>query len=225
MSISYELWCAERRNIRKFARSLSSSVPEQYIGFYLQKAFAENLEYQKRFDWLGYRSLDIYVPSLKLAIEYDGEYYHTERRYLDNTKTNICKEHGIVFITQIGKRLNSGMLHDGRAPDYDDWELNGDILIWYPLLNRAVEISSMGIRVDAESLAHQLKVSGCEDRKNLPFHKMLLDGELPLTVGGGIGQSRICMLMLAKAHIGEVQSSAWSDDMIAICEKNNIILL
>lgn len=95
MSISYEQWCAERRNIRKFARSLSSSVPEQYIGFYLQKAFAENLEYQKRFDWLGYRSLDIYVPSLKLAIEYDGEYYHTERRYLDNSKTNICKEHGI----------------------------------------------------------------------------------------------------------------------------------
>lgn len=137
----------------------------------------------------------------------------------------ICKEYGIVFITQIGKRLNSGMSHDGRAPDYDDWDLNGDILIWYPLLNRAVEISSMGIRVDAKSLARQLKISGCEDRKNLPFHKMLLENKLPLTIGGGIGQSRICMLMLAKAHIGEVQASAWSDEMIEICEKNNIILL
>lgn len=137
----------------------------------------------------------------------------------------VCKEYGVVFITQIGKRLNSGMPHDGRAPDYDDWNLNGDILVWYPVLNRAVEISSMGIRVDAMSLAQQLKESECEQRRELPFHKMLLNNELPLTMGGGIGQSRICMLMLSKAHIGEVQSSAWSNDMIKICEKNNITLL
>ena len=126
----------------------------------------------------------------------------------------ITERYGAVFLMQIGAPLRSGMPHDGRAPDYDDWSLNGDILIWYPVLGRAVELSSMGIRVDPQSLDAQLEVSGCEDRKTLPFHKALLAGELPLTMGGGIGQSRICMVLLGKRHIGEVQASVWSDEML-----------
>lgn len=137
----------------------------------------------------------------------------------------ICKEYKTVFLMKIGGALESGKPHDGRAPDYDDWNLNGDILVWYPVLNRAMEISSMGIRVNQESLDYQLKISGCEERRNLPFHKQLLNGELPLTMGGGIGQSRLCMLMLQKAHIGEVQSSIWPDEMIKECEEKGIILL
>lgn len=137
----------------------------------------------------------------------------------------ICKKHKTVFITQIGKKLSNGEPHDGRAPDYDDWDLNGDLLIWYPILDRAVEVSSMGIRVDEVSLSRQLKLSGCESRRNLPFHKALLNGELPLTMGGGIGQSRICMLLLHRAHIGEVQASSWSDEMIAKCAEHKISLL
>ena len=114
------------------------------------------------------------------------------------------KEHRVALITQIGGRLRSGIPHDGRAPDYDDWALNGDILFWNDVLGRAFEISSMGIRVDAESLSRQLTLAGCDDRRELPFHKMLLSDELPLTIGGGIGQSRLCMLMMGVAHIGEV---------------------
>jgi aspartate--ammonia ligase len=126
---------------------------------------------------------------------------------------------------QIGARLKSGTRHDGRAPDYDDWSLNGDILFWYPVLQCAVELSSMGIRVDEEALLHQLEISGCMCRKELPYHSSLLKGELPYTIGGGIGQSRICMYFLQKAHIGEVQSSIWPDSMISQCEKRNIKLL
>lgn len=137
----------------------------------------------------------------------------------------ICKEYKTVFISQIGAPLSNSERHDGRAPDYDDWQLNGDLLLWYPVLERAVEISSMGIRVDELSLAAQLKASGCESRKALPFHKALLNGKLPLTMGGGLGQSRICMLLLQRAHIGEVQASAWSDEMIAVCLQNGIHLL
>lgn len=137
----------------------------------------------------------------------------------------ICKEYKTVFITGIGGKLKNGAPHDGRAPDYDDWELNGDLLVWYPLLNRAVEVSSMGIRVDEASLARQLALAGCEERRGLPFHRALLNGELPLTMGGGIGQSRICMLLLHKAHIGEVQASVWPEGMIARCAQDDIILL
>ena len=126
---------------------------------------------------------------------------------------------------QIGGKLKSGKPHDGRAPDYDDWQLNGDLFFWDDVLGRALEISSMGIRVDAESLESQLKLSGCEERKSLPFHKMLLNDELPLTIGGGIGQSRLCMLMLGCAHIGEVQSSVWDEDTVRECEKAGINLL
>ena len=137
----------------------------------------------------------------------------------------VTKEYGTVFIEQIGKILSDGKPHDGRAPDYDDWELNGDILFYYPLLDRAVEISSMGIRVDAESLKKQLVLAGCEQRAELPFHQALLNNELPLTIGGGIGQSRLCMLMLEKAHIGEVHSSIWDEHTIRTCERHNVILL
>lgn len=140
-------------------------------------------------------------------------------------ENEITKEFGTVFLLQIGGKLKGGKPHDGRAPDYDDWELNGDILVWNPVLNRVFEISSMGIRVDAEALDRQLRLAGCDSRRGLEYHRMLLNDELPLTVGGGIGQSRICMLLLNKAHIGEVQCSVWPQDMVDECEKNGIRLL
>ena len=140
-------------------------------------------------------------------------------------ENNITKEHGCVFLMKIGDKLGSGKPHDGRAPDYDDWQLNGDILFWFEHLNCALEISSMGIRVDETALTEQLKKAGCEDRKELPYHKMLLNGELPYTIGGGIGQSRLCMLLLDRAHVGEVQASIWPADMRTECRKNNIFLL
>ena len=133
--------------------------------------------------------------------------------------------HKTACIMQIGGALRSGKPHDGRAPDYDDWDLNCDILFWNPVLGRSFEISSMGIRVDAESLKKQLKAAHCEERARLPFHQMLLAGELPLTIGGGIGQSRLCMLMMGCAHIGEVQSSIWDADTVRVCEENGIPLL
>ena len=135
------------------------------------------------------------------------------------------KEHKTACIMQIGGKLRSGKPHDGRAPDYDDWQLNCDILFWDEVLQRPLEISSMGIRVDRDTLDRQLKLSGCDDRRNLPFHKMLLNDELPLTIGGGIGQSRLSMLMMGCAHIGEVQSSIWDADTILTCEEAGIPLL
>ena len=137
----------------------------------------------------------------------------------------FLREHGTALIMQIGDKLRSGKPHDGRAPDYDDWQLNGDILFWNDVLGRAFEISSMGIRVDAESLDRQLTLAGCDDRRSLPFHKMLLNDQLPLTVGGGIGQSRLCMLMMGTAHIGEVQSSIWDEETVRVCGEKGILLL
>lgn len=137
----------------------------------------------------------------------------------------ICKEHGAVFVSQIGGKLKSGDIHDGRAPDYDDWSLNGDILVWYETLGIAFELSSMGIRVDEEALVSQLAERGCPERAQLPFQKALLSGQLPYTIGGGIGQSRLCMFLLNKAHIGEVQVSTWPDDMIKACRNGGINLL
>ncbi len=137
----------------------------------------------------------------------------------------ITREKKTVFLMQIGKMLKSGTRHDGRAPDYDDWELNGDILFWDEVIQDSLEISSMGIRVDATSLANQLKELKAEDRMKFEYHKMIADGTLPLTIGGGIGQSRLCMLMLEKAHIGEVQASVWPEAMLQICEKNGINML
>lgn len=149
-------------------------------------------------------------------------------------ENRITKEHGAVFVIGIGGELENGTTHDGRAPDYDDWTtptgdshvgLNGDILLWYPLLNRALEISSMGIRVDAEAMLRQLEIRGETKRKDLPWHKRLLAGELPLSVGGGIGQSRLCMYFLRKLHVGEVHASVWPQDMIQNCKQAGIMLL
>lgn len=133
-------------------------------------------------------------------------------------ENKIAKLKGAVFIMQIGGELKSGEKHDGRAPDYDDWGLNGDIIVYYPVLDMALELSSMGIRVDEEALSKQLQIAGCPERAELPFQKALLNGELPYTIGGGIGQSRICMFFLRKAHIAEVQSSIWPDKDIAYAE-------
>ena len=152
-----------------------------------------------------------------------------EEMFPDNTPKEreyyITQAKGAVCLMQIGDQLENGKPHDGRAPDYDDWALNADILVYYPPLDIALELSSMGIRVDEKSLAQQLKKAGCEDRAQLPFQKAVLNGELPYTIGGGIGQSRICMFFLRKAHIGEVQCSVWPDEVAAECEKNGIHLL
>lgn len=137
----------------------------------------------------------------------------------------IVKKYGAVFLMQIGDILSSGEKHDGRAPDYDDWKLNGDILVYYPVLDIALELSSMGIRVNAESLAEQLKKAGCEERAKLPFQKALLEGKLPQTIGGGIGQSRICMFFLRKAHIGEIQVSVWPDEIYDEAAARGITIL
>ncbi|MCF0106509.1 MAG: aspartate--ammonia ligase [Holdemanella sp.] len=150
-------------------------------------------------------------------------------RYPDMTSKErenaITKELGCVFLMRIGGKLSNGEKHDGRAPDYDDWELNGDILFWYEPLQCSLEISSMGIRVSEESLLKQLEIENCMERAKLPFHKAILDKKLPYSIGGGIGQSRLCMLLLKKAHIGEVQASLWPDQMVKECLENNIPLL
>ncbi len=150
-------------------------------------------------------------------------------RYPDLTpkerENAICKEYGAVFLMQIGDVLPDGNKHDGRAPDYDDWSLNGDILFWYEPLQSAFEVSSMGIRVDEEAMLAQLKKENALDRLDLPFHKKIMNGQLPYTIGGGIGQSRLCMLLLQKAHIGEVQASLWPEDMRQACQEAGIQLL
>ncbi len=135
------------------------------------------------------------------------------------------KDHPTTFLMGIGGALKSGAPHDGRAPDYDDWTLNGDILVWNPVLEQAFEVSSMGIRVDPAAMDRQLTLAGCDHRRQLPFHRMLLEGKLPLTIGGGIGQSRLCMLLLGKAHIGEVQASVWDEQTITACQQAGVILL
>ncbi len=159
-----------------------------------------------------------FITSQELEDEYP-DMTAKEREYA------AAKKHGAIFLMQIGGKLKSGKKHDGRAPDYDDWTLNGDIIVYYPVLDIALELSSMGIRVDAEALKRQLAESNCEDRSSLPFHKGLLENELALTMGGGIGQSRMCMFFLRKAHIGEVQSSRWEEKDIETCKENNIHLL
>ena len=150
-------------------------------------------------------------------------------RYPDLTpkqrENAAVKEYGCIFLMHIGDKLADGKPHDGRAPDYDDWHLNGDILFWYDLLDCALEISSMGIRVDEEALVAQCEKAGCPERLELPFHQMLLNGELPYTIGGGIGQSRLCMLLLDRAHVGEVQASEWPEEMRRTCEQHRIHLL
>jgi aspartate--ammonia ligase len=180
-------------------------------------------------------------PVIEPILSEDITFYHTEEledMYPDlspkEREKEICKKHGSVFVIGIGDDLKNGKPHDGRAPDYDDWStpdkdgkkgLNGDILIYYPLLDCAYELSSMGIRVNKESLKYQLKLRNCSEREELYFHKRLLNNELPLSIGGGIGQSRLCMFYLRKAHIGEIQSSIWPDDMVKECYDNGIMIL
>ena len=176
--------------------------------------------------------LKVRFPQLRTDLDPNVTFVTTqelEDLYPDLTgsqrETEFVRTHKTTFIMQIGGKLRSGKPHDGRAPDYDDWQLNGDLMFWNDVLGRAFEISSMGIRVDAESLDRQLSLSGCDGRRTLPFHQMLLSNELPLTIGGGIGQSRLCMLMMGCAHIGEVQSSIWDSETVSACEKAGIRLL
>ena len=175
-------------------------------------------------------------PQLRPFLPDDIFFIHSEellQMYPDlspkERENKICQERGAVFIIGIGGKLSNGEKHDGRAPDYDDWTtdggLNGDILIWYPILNCAIELSSMGIRVDKESMLLQLKLADKEERKELYFHKKLLNDELPLTIGGGIGQSRLCMVLLHKAHVGEIQASIWPDDMRRTCLEKGIRII
>ena len=178
------------------------------------------------------RKVSLRYPQLSAKI-YDEPYFITTQELEDmypgktghERERLITKEHKTVFLMGIGGKLSSGEKHDGRAPDYDDWSLNGDILFWDEVLDDSLEISSMGIRVDADSLKKQLAECGAEDRMQYRYHQMIADGTLPLTIGGGIGQSRLCMLLLEKAHIGEVQSSIWSDEMIETCAASGITLL
>ncbi len=180
-------------------------------------------------------------PQLEPYLPEKVHFIHSQElvdRYPDKTAKEredlICKEYGAVFIIGIGGKLSDGKEHDLRAPDYDDWStpnsdgyrgLNGDLLIWYPVLGRSIELSSMGIRVDREALERQLEIQGKTDRKELYFHKRLLEGSLPLSVGGGIGQSRLCMILLHKAHIGETQSSIWPDEMRSECRRLGMQLI
>ncbi|WP_454980655.1 aspartate--ammonia ligase [Capnocytophaga haemolytica] len=143
----------------------------------------------------------------------------------EERENEFARMHKAIFVMQIGGQLSSGERHGGRAPDYDDWQLNGDLILWNPVLDSALELSSMGVRVDAESLERQLSELSLEERKGLDYHQMLLRGELPLTIGGGIGQSRICMFLLQRAHIGEVQASLWSEDILKECEAKGVCLL
>ncbi len=211
--------------------------PEDRNVDYLVKTVKKIYSIFKRLEYLVYEKYPLIKPILPEEITFIQS-EELLKMYPDlnpfERETEFTKKHKAVFVIGIGNKLSNGEKHDGRAPDYDDWStetpgnyrgLNGDILLWNGLLNRVFEVSSMGIRVDKDALLHQLKIENCEDRKELYWHKKLIDGELPLTIGGGIGQSRICMFFLRKAHIGEIQSSIWSDSMIEECQKNNIFLL
>ncbi len=190
----------------------------------VEKVYA-TLKHTERYIASEYDFAEIYLPEDIFFITTQ----ELEDMYPDKTPKEreyaISKEKGAVFIMQIGGALKSGEMHDGRAPDYDDWSLNGDIIVYYPVLDTALELSSMGIRVDEEALLSQLKIRGKEENAELPFQKALLRGELPYTIGGGIGQSRICMYFLHKAHVGEVQASVWPEDMLEECKKHGINLL
>ena len=172
-----------------------------------------------------YPELDNYLPrKIKFISTYELEEKYPELSPKER-ENKAAKEFGAIFLTQIGGRLKNGEKHDGRAPDYDDWKLNGDIIVYNRVTDAAFEISSMGIRVDKDSLLSQLKEENALDRLELPFHKALVNGELPYTIGGGIGQSRLCMLLLQKAHIGEVHASVWPESEMKRCKEQGIVLL
>ena len=204
---------------------------------YLKKVVSGIYEVMKRTEFVVYEK----YPQIRPILPAEITFIHAQDLYdlyphlsSKEREDAIVRKHGAVFIIGIGGIMSNGEAHDGRAPDYDDWStptenghkgLNGDILLWNPILGRAFEISSMGIRVDAEVLAKQLRERGEEQRSQLMFHKRLLNGELPPSIGGGIGQSRLCMFFLRKAHIGEIQASIWPEEMRDICSKNNIFLV
>ncbi len=204
-----------------------------FLKFIVKKIY----EVLKRTEYIIYE----HYPEIKPILPEEIKFIHTEelqQKYPDlaplDREGRAAKEYGAIFVIGIGSVLADGKKHDGRAPDYDDWStetingykgLNGDIVLWNPILNRAFEISSMGIRVDKDTLLKQLKLTNSEDRKNLYWHKRLLNGDLPLSFGGGIGQSRLCMFYLRKAHIGEIQTSTWPEEQITVCKKYGIILM
>lgn len=190
--------------VKKVYQSLEETEDYMSVQYpYIKKSLPQNITF---------------VSTLELEEKYPDQ-TPKEREYL------AAKEYGAIFLMQIGDKLKCGEPHDGRAPDYDDWSLNGDIIVYYPVLDIALELSSMGIRVDEKALEEQLKKAGCEERKNLPFQKDILAGNLPYTIGGGIGQSRICMFFLKKAHIGEVQASIWPEEVIRAAEKGGLQIL
>ena len=197
---------------------------EEYLRDTVRRVYAAVLssaDYVER----KYPQLDNYLPrdiTFLSTYELEEKYPELTPKQRENA---AAKEYGAIFLSKIGGRLKSGEKHDGRAPDYDDWELNGDIIVYNRVIDAAFEISSMGIRVDEKSLVSQLEAEGATDRLSLPFHKALVNGELPFTIGGGIGQSRLCMLLLGKAHIGEVQASIWPEAEIEKCRQNGIELL
>jgi aspartate--ammonia ligase len=212
-------------------------TPEQRNVEYLKQVVCQIYEVIRRTErYIGYL-----YPDIQPVLPDEITFIHSEdleRRYPglppNEREKLICQEHGAVFVIGIGADLPGGMPHDGRAPDYDDWStptkdgyhgLNGDILVYYPLLDCAYELSSMGIRVDPSALLRQLELRRTQERQGLLFHRRLLNGELPLSIGGGIGQSRLCMLYLRKAHIGEIQSSLWPAGMVDKCRAHNIVLL
>ena len=225
-SLYVDQWDWERV-IKKEERSLD------FLKFIVRKLY----EVIKRTEFVIYE----YYSHIKPVLPDEITFIHSEELQAEYPKltprereTEAVKKYGAIFVIGIGAELADGIPHDGRAPDYDDWitptsdgykGLNGDIILCNPVLKNAFEISSMGIRVDKESLIKQLEITGATERKNLMFHKRLLSGELPLCVGGGLGQSRICMFYLRKAHIGEIQSGIWPQEMIEECKKNNIILV
>ncbi len=188
-----------------------------------------NMDYLKEIVKKIYKALKKTEKYMSIRYDYIEEIQELLDLYPDLTpkerENKIAQEKGAVFLMQIGGRLSNGEPHDGRAPDYDDWSLNGDIIVWYPVLGHALELSSMGIRVDEEALAEQLKIAGCEERAELPFQKAILAKKLPYTIGGGIGQSRICMFYLRKAHIGEVQASIWPEAIRETAAQHGVTLL
>jgi len=201
----------EQRNL-DFLKSTISKIMKAIVNTHddIKKIFPMlNLELRDEIKFITTQELEDLYPDLTFEEREDA----------------ICKEYKTVFLMQIGDVLKSGEKHGSRAPDYDDWELNGDLIIWNNILGKAFEVSSMGIRVDSKSLDSQLTKADCDYRRNYEFHSLLLNDKLPLTIGGGIGQSRICMLLLEKAHIGEVQVSTWDDETMKLCKENNIIML